>query len=98
MPRKKLAKFVDVDTQEPPKVEITPPPEEKPAPDEKTDDKALFSQEGELVVDVFETDKNFVVLTAIAGVQIKDLDIAVEKAMMVIKGSRTDPHAHPAKK
>jgi HSP20 family molecular chaperone IbpA len=82
------------------------------SPIEKTDKKAtyasiensseskndIFKQEGELVVDVFETHSDFVVLSAIAGVSIKDLDIAVEKGMMVIKGQRTDPHHNPEKK
>ena len=58
----------------------------------------IFDQDGELVVDVFETDADFVVLAAIAGVQIKDLDISLEKDMMVIKGNRGDPHDHPNKK
>lgn len=61
-------------------------------------EKDLFKQEGELVVDVFETNSEFVVLTAIAGVQIKDLDIAVEKDMMIIKGERQDPEDHPERK
>lgn len=58
----------------------------------------VFNPGGELVVDVFETGSDFVVLAAIAGVQIKDLDISVEKDMMVIKGQRQDPHDHPEKK
>jgi len=62
-----------------------------------TPDK-IFDQDGELVVDVFETDVDFVVLAAIAGVQIKDLDISLEKDMMVIKGNRCDPNTHPDKK
>lgn len=52
----------------------------------------IFGQEGELVVDVFETDADFIVSSAIAGVQIKDLDISLEKDMMVIKGNRGCPH------
>lgn len=52
----------------------------------------IFDQDGELVVDVYETGSDFVVLAAIAGVQIKDLDISLEKDMMVIKGNRLDPH------
>lgn len=52
----------------------------------------IFNPEGELVIDVFETNSDFVVLTAIAGVQIKDLDISVEKDMMVIKGERKNPN------
>ena len=58
----------------------------------------IFDQDGELVVDVFETGADFVVSAAIAGVQIKDLDISLEKDMMVIKGNRCDPHEHPDKK
>jgi HSP20 family protein len=53
----------------------------------------IFDSGGELVVDVFETGEHFVVLATIAGVQIKDLDISVEKDMMVIKGDRKHPHS-----
>jgi len=58
----------------------------------------IFDQAGELVVDVFETGEHFVVLAAIAGVQIKDIDISLEKDMMVISGDRPDPHENPEKK
>jgi len=58
----------------------------------------IFDQDGELVVDVFETEADFVVSTAIAGVRIKDLDISLEKDMMIIKGSRCDPHESHDKK
>lgn len=58
----------------------------------------IFEQTGELVVDVFETKEDFVVSAAIAGVQIKDLDISLEKDMMIIKGNRCDPHEQSNKK
>lgn len=58
----------------------------------------VFDQEGELVVDVYETGAEFVVSTAIAGIQIKDLDISLEKDMMIIKGNRCDPNDNPDKK
>jgi len=51
----------------------------------------VFDQDGELVVDVYETDADFVVLAAIAGIQIKDIDISLEKDMMIIKGNRQAP-------
>ncbi len=74
-------------------------PEIPPQKEEKKVESApnIFNTDGELVVDVYETDSHFVVLAAIAGVQIKDLDIAVEKDMMVIKGHRPAPHDHPEK-
>ena len=69
------------------------------APDSPSvQDSEIFEQAGELVVDVFETKADFIVSAAIAGVQIKDLDISLEKDMMVIKGNRCDPHNHPDKK
>jgi len=77
------------------------PEEQKDTPDEKTapqDCGNIFDQDGELVVDVFETEADFVVSTAIAGVQIKDLDISLEKDMMIIKGNRCDPHESHEKK
>jgi HSP20 family protein len=58
----------------------------------------IFEPEGELAVDVFETKADFVVLTAIAGVQIKDVDISLEKDMLIIKGKRQNPHLTADKK
>ncbi len=66
--------------------------------EDTTPEGEIFDQDGELVVDVFETNSDFVVLAAIAGVQIKDVDISLEKDMMVIKGNRQDPHNQPEKK
>ena len=66
--------------------------------EEAASDSQIFDEVGELVVDVFETNANFVVSSAIAGVQIKDIDISLEKDMMIIKGNRPDPHDHPDKK
>jgi HSP20 family molecular chaperone IbpA len=65
---------------------------------EETPIVGIFDEIGELVVDVFETSADFVVSAAIAGIQIKDLDISLEKDMMVIKGNRCDPHDKTDKK
>ncbi|MEK7665191.1 MAG: Hsp20/alpha crystallin family protein [Patescibacteria group bacterium] len=58
----------------------------------------IFDPEGELVIDVYETGSDFVVLAAIAGIQIKDVDISLEKEMLVIKGNRENPCAGPENK
>lgn len=63
-----------------------------PAEEIPTKEENLFDQEGELVVDVFETNTDFVVMSAVAGIAVKDLDISLEKDMMVIKGCRQNPH------
>ncbi len=44
--------------------------------------------EGELTVDVYQTDKEIVIQSAIAGIEPEDLDISVEKDMVTIKGKR----------
>jgi len=46
---------------------------------------------GELTVDVYETDRNVVVQSAIAGVTSDELDIALEQDILVIKGTRSNP-------
>jgi len=60
--------------------------------------KETFDPEGELVVDVYETNSDFVVLAAIAGIQIKDVDISLEKEMLIIRGDRKNPYIDPDKK
>jgi len=47
-----------------------------------------FEPEGELTVDVFETEKELVVQSAVAGVEPKDLDIVLENDRLSIKGQR----------
>jgi len=74
------------------KVKEPVPTKKEPAKEELENKSGIFDPEGELVVDVYETDASFVVLAAIAGVLIKDMDISIEKDMMVIKGNRGDPH------
>jgi len=47
--------------------------------------------EGELAIDAYETDKEFVVQSTIAGISAKDLDISVEDDMLTIRGKREKP-------
>ncbi|MDD3046492.1 MAG: Hsp20/alpha crystallin family protein [Candidatus Pacebacteria bacterium] len=49
------------------------------------------SDKGELIVDVYETDKEVVVESAIAGVTAEELDISLEQDILIIKGERKDP-------
>lgn len=65
---------------------------------DQTIPKPIFKKEGELVVDVYETPAEFVVMSAIAGVVIKDIDISIEKNMMIIRGDRKDPNQVEGKK
>lgn len=47
--------------------------------------------EGELAIDAYETDKEFVIQSPIAGVSAKDLDISADDDMLIIKGQREKP-------
>lgn len=51
------------------------------------------TEEGKLVVDVYETEKDLVIQAAIAGIKTEELDISLENDMMIIKGERIDPNA-----
>jgi HSP20 family protein len=64
----------------------------------KADDKKWLEPEGELAVDVYSTDKEIVVQSAVAGVKSKDLDVSVEDDMIIIKGSRNNPNQDKDKK
>jgi HSP20 family molecular chaperone IbpA len=88
MPRAKKAKI-----ETPIIAEMPAAKEEKETVREETgnEEMSLENNEGELVVDVFEDDKDFVVMAAVAGVAPKDVEIQVDKDMLLIKGCRSNP-------
>jgi HSP20 family protein len=47
-------------------------------------------EEGQLSIDVYETEKNIVVKSTIAGVKPNDLDITIDNDMLTIRGHRHD--------
>ncbi len=59
---------------------------EKPA-----EENNWLEEEGQLAIDVYQTEKEIVVQSAIAGVKPEDLDILVENDIVLIKGSRPKP-------
>ena len=46
------------------------------------------TEEGQLAIDVYETNGDFVIQSTIAGVKAENLDITVENDMVTIRGSR----------
>lgn len=56
-----------------------------------TEEKSWFKKEGELVVDVYETEKDIIIQAPIAGVKKEDIEVVTEKDAVVIKGSRKCP-------
>jgi len=63
---------------------------------EKTEEKKIeagekkkwFEPEGQLTVDVYQTDKEIVIQSAIAGIEPEDLDITIENDLVIIRGNR----------
>lgn len=47
-------------------------------------------EEGQLSIDVYETEKNIVIRSTIAGVKPEDLDITIDHDMLTIRGKRHD--------
>ncbi len=48
----------------------------------------IVAEEGQLTIDVYQTDDDIVIQSTIAGVTSDDLDIAVTNDMVTIRGSR----------
>ncbi|MDI6591453.1 MAG: Hsp20/alpha crystallin family protein [Patescibacteria group bacterium] len=78
------------------KVEIKS--EEKPVEKSKSETEEIeikkekwFEPEGQLAVDVYQTETDLVIQSAIAGVKPEFLDISLEKDVLTIKGNRERP-------
>jgi HSP20 family protein len=62
---------------------------------EKSDD--WFEPEGELAVDVYETDEEIIIQATIAGVNPDDLDVAIENDVVTITGERANTEEEEGK-
>lgn len=60
---------------------------EKPTIIEKPKE-TIFESEGQLAIDVFQTEKELIIQSAVAGIKLNDLDISIEKDRLTIKGKR----------
>ncbi len=59
---------------------------------EVTEESWLESSEGELSVDVHQTEDSVIVKTMVAGVDPDDLEVTVTRDMITIRGSRENEH------
>jgi HSP20 family protein len=58
---------------------------------EATEQSWLSEDEGQLSVDVYDGDKEIMVVSAIAGVKSEDLEVFLHNDMLTIRGRRTAP-------
>ena len=64
---------------------------------EVSPNKNLSTEEGQLVIDVFQKNSELIILAPIAGVSAHDIDISIENHLLIIKGSRENPEKSEAK-
>lgn len=67
--------------------------QQRPAPSASAPERPWLPadyEEGQLSIDVYETDKEIIVKSTIAGVKPEDLDITVDNDMLTIRGKRHD--------
>lgn len=70
------------------KIHVKSSKKEEEAPSKERDASDWFEPEGELAVDVYQTDDDIVIQSTIAGVKPEDLDIAIEDDTVTISGER----------
>ena len=76
------------------KVEVAKNPEPKAEPKKEfkplklEQDDSSSKEEGQLAIDVYETENDIVVQSTIGGIKAEDLDISIEDDMGTIRGSR----------
>jgi len=63
----------------------------------KGKEKEWFEPEGELAVDVYQTDGEVVIQSTVAGVNPDDLDINIENDVVTISGTRNNPNPEEEK-
>jgi HSP20 family protein len=64
----------------------------KLTPTKTTEDKEeWFESEGKLAVDVYQTESELIIQSAVAGVKVEDLDILIERDLISIRGVREKP-------
>ncbi len=81
----------EVKKEEPKKAEKSELIEEKVKESPRGFLQNLAGQEGQLAIDVYQTDKDLVIRAAIAGIKSEDLDISIEADTVLIRGNRNEP-------
>ena len=58
---------------------------------ENQNESSWLNGDGQLAVNVYQTDSDLVLQTAVAGVKAEELDVIIEDEVITIKGSRPNP-------
>jgi len=87
-PELKIRKEKDYDL---PEKRVLPSAKTEPSTGQKEKEKNWFEPEGQLAIDVYQTENELVIQSAIAGVKPENLDISIESDVITIRGSREKP-------
>ena len=68
--------------------EKSAPPSKVPQPTDQEGDWVQENYEGQLSVDVYQTESEIVIKSAVAGVAPKDLDVSITNDMVTVRGTR----------
>lgn len=84
------------------KIEVTEKEKEEPQKEVKTlkiePEETEEQEEGQLAIDVFETNGDIVIQSTIGGIKAEDLDVSIEDDMVTIRGSRENTIEKEGKK
>ncbi|MCK5081056.1 MAG: Hsp20/alpha crystallin family protein, partial [Candidatus Moranbacteria bacterium] len=61
----------------------------EPEKKDEDEEEPEVDAEGQLTIDVYQTDKDIVIKSTIAGVKPEDLDVDINSEMVTVKGKRT---------
>lgn len=82
--------FSEIEEDEDDNIATPPKPSKSSIKKEVNDDEVEeVDAEGQLTIDVYQTDKDIVIKSTIAGVKPEDLDVDINSEMVTIKGKRT---------
>lgn len=59
---------------------------------EESEDNEWLETEGQLGIDMYQTENELIVQSAIAGVKTEELDVLIEDDVLTIKGTRNNPY------
>jgi len=77
--------------KKPEKLEMKAKPIEPVVEEKKEKREKWFEPGGQLAIDVYQTENDLVIQSAIAGIKPENLDISMERDVITIKGSREKP-------
>lgn len=75
--------------------EISVPQQQEQQREEMWEEESEVDEEGQLTIDVYQTDTDIIIKSTIAGVKPENLDVSISNDMITIKGTRVQDNSIP---